>query len=184
MPKNREGYTVLIKELPRERIALARGRNLPIKWKHAVNICDAITSKRLLIDEAIEYLKNVIARKEYVPYFTHRRHYAHRKGSEKWKWPQGGYPEKAARYILKILNSARANAEHARLDPSKCIIFVMSAHKGRAIRRRPDRIGPGLFRGQKVKRGCNIEVVLYQLTDEEYEQLMRARKKEETSTGS
>lgn len=182
MPKNREGYTVLIKELPRERIALARGRNLPIKWKHAINICDAITSKKFLIDEAIKFLEDVIARKEYVPYFTRRRHYAHRKGSEKWKWPQGGYPEKAARYMLKVLKSAKANAEHAGLDPSKCIVFVMSAHKGRIIRRRPDRIGPGLFRGWKIKRSCNVEVVLYQLTDEEYEQLIKSRKREEITS--
>ncbi len=181
MPKNREGYTVLISELPRERIAIARGRDLPIKWKHAVNICDAITSKRMFIDEAVEFLEKIINHEEYVPFYKHRRHYAHRRGSDKWKWPQGGYPERAARHILKLLRTAKANAEQAGLDTSRTIIFVMSAHKGRILRRRPDRIGPGLFRGWRIRRGCNIEVILYQLTDEEYEKLMEARRKKETS---
>lgn len=177
MPKNRKGYTVLLDALPKERIAIARGKDLPIKWKHAVNICDAIKSKRMFIDEAIEFLENVIKKKEYVPYFKHRRHYAHRKSSDKWKWPQGAYPEKAARYIIKVLRAARANAEDTGLDASRCIIFAMSAHKGRVLRRRPDRIGPGLFRGWKIKRACNIEVVLYQLSEEEYEELTKKSKK-------
>ena len=181
MPKNREGYTILIRELPRERIALARGKDLPIKWKHAVNICDAITSKTMFIDEAIEFLEKVIERKEYVPFFRHRRHYGHRKGSDKWKWPQGAFPQKAARYILKVLKTAKANAENLGLDTSKTIVFAMSAHKSRILRRRPDRIGPGLFRGWRIKRGCNIEVILYELTDKEYEKLVGSKKKSEES---
>lgn len=179
MPKNRKGYTILLDELPRERIAIARGKDLPIKWKHAVNICDAITSKRMFIDDAIEFLENVIEKKEYVPYSKHRRHYAHRKSSDKWKWPQGAYPNKAARYIIKVLHAARANAEDAGLDVSRCIVFAMSAHKGRVLRRRPDRIGPGLFRGWKIKRACNIEVVLYQLSEEEYEKFIKKPKEKE-----
>ena len=177
MPRNRKGFTVLIDELPRERIAIARGKDLPIKWKHAVNICDAITSKKMFIEEAIEYLEKVLEQKEYVPYFKRRRHYAHRKGSDRWKWPQGGYPSKASRHILKLLKTAKANAEQAGLDISRTIIFVMSAHKGRIIKRRADRIGPGLLRGWRIRRSCNIEVILYQLTDEEYERLVKARKK-------
>jgi len=184
MPKNRRGYTIILDTLPKERIAIARGKDLPIKWKHAVNICDAITSKGMFIDEAIEYLERVIEKQEYVPYFKHRRHYGHRKGSDKWKWPQGAFPEKATRYILKVLRSARANAENAGLDVSRCIVFAMSAHKGRILRRRPDRIGPGLFRGWKIKRGCNIEVILYQLTEEEYEEITRKKETEKVSTES
>ncbi len=178
MPKNRKGYTVILRELPRERIAIARGKDLPIKWKHAVNICDAITSKPMFVEEAIEYLQRVIKKEEYVPFFKHRRHYGHRKGSDKWKWPQGAFPEKAARYILKVLESAKANAENMGLDVSRCIVFTMSAHKGRILRRRPDRIGAGLFRGWKIKRGCNVEVVLYQLTEEEYEEVIGERERE------
>ncbi|MEX0569518.1 MAG: 50S ribosomal protein L22 [Candidatus Njordarchaeota archaeon] len=179
MPKNREGFTILLDELPRERIAIARGKDLPIKWKHAVNICDAITSKKMFIDDAIEFLEKVIRKEEYVPYFKHRRHYAHRRGADKWKWPQGAFPEKAARYILKVLRTAKANAEDAGLDASRCIVFAMSAHKGRVLRRRPDRIGPGLFRGWKIKRACNLEVVLYQLSEEEYEEFVKTAEKKE-----
>ena len=179
MPKNREGFTILLDELPRERIAIARGKDLPIKWKHAVNICDAITSKKMFIDDAIEFLEKVIRKEDYVPYFKHRRHYAHRGGADKWKWPQGAFPEKAARYILKVLRAAKANAEDAGLDASRCIVFAMSAHKGRVLRRRPDRIGPGLFRGWKIKRACNLEVVLYQLSEEEYEEFVKTAEKKE-----
>lgn len=179
MPKNREGFTTIISELPKERIAIARGKDLPIKWKHAVNICDAITSRAMFIDEAIEFLEAVIEHREFVPYYKHRRHYGHRKGADKWKWPQGAYPEKAARYILKVLRTAKANAESLGLDVSKTIVFAMSAHKGRIIRRRPDRIGPGLFRGWRVKRSCNVEIVLYELSDEEYEQLVSKKHREE-----
>ena len=179
MPKNRKGYTTILASLPRERIAIARGKDLPIKWKHAVNICDAITSKGMFIDEAIEFLERVIDKEEFVPYFRHRRHYGHRKGSDKWKWPQGAFPEKASKYILKILQSAKANAENAGLDVSRCIILAMTAHKSRILKRRPDRIGPGLFRGWRIKRACNIEVVLYQLSEEEYEKIMERKGMEE-----
>jgi len=167
MGKGRSGYSFPIHELPdTTRIALARGYELPIKWKHAREICNAIMERGMFLHEAIDYLKAVIDKKAAVPFKRFKGNVAHRKDHYIWKWAPGRYPYKAAKYILKVLENALNNARFKGLDDRRLKILLLAAHKSRVLRRRPDRRGPGLLRGWKIKRGTNIEVVVMEIPEE------------------
>ncbi|KAA0017723.1 MAG: 50S ribosomal protein L22, partial [Thermoplasmata archaeon] len=66
--------------------------------------------------------------------------------------------QKAARYILKILENAENNAEYKGLDPENMIIAHISAYKGREI----EGIMPRAYgrATQKNEQTTNIEIVL------------------------
>lgn len=171
MGKGRSGYSFPINELPDlTRIALARGHELPIKWKHAREICNAIMEKGMYLHEAIEYLQDVMKQKNYVPFKRFKGNVAHRKNSYYWKWPAGRYPYKAAKYILSVLENALNNARDKGLDEKRLKILLLAAHKSRVLRRRPDRRGPGILRGWKIKRGTNLEVIVMEVPEEVVEE--------------
>ena len=170
MPKGRSGYSFPIEALPesdRARIAIALGKDLPIKWKHAREIANAIMERKFFLKEAIQYLRAVIRQEEVVPFKRFNSNVGHRKGMDKWKWPAGRYPKKASRYILKVLENALNNARQKQLDESRLKILLIAAHKGRILRRRPDRLGPGILHGWKISRGTNVEVIVMELPEEE-----------------
>ena len=167
MGKGREGYSFPIHELPdTTRIALARGYELPIKWKHAREICNAIMERGMYLRDAIKYLRAVMEQKAAVPFKRFKGNVGHRKELHDWKWPAGRYPYKASKYILRVLENALNNAREKGLDERRLKIIWMAAHKGRIIRRRADRRGPGILRGWKVKRCTNIEVVVMEMPEE------------------
>ncbi|MHA1615963.1 MAG: 50S ribosomal protein L22 [Candidatus Njordarchaeales archaeon] len=167
MAKGRSGYSFPIHELPdTTRIALARGHELPIKWKHAREICNAIMERGMYLHEAIRYLRAVMEQKAAVPFKRFKGNVGHRKELHDWKWAAGRYPYKAAKYILEVLENALNNARNKGLDERRLRIIWMVAHKGRIIRRRPDRRGPGLLRGWKIKRCTNVEVVVMEIPEE------------------
>ena len=167
MGKGRSGYSFPLHELTDEtRIALARGYELPIKWKHAREICNAIMERGMFLHEAIEYLKAVMEKKAAVPFKRFKGNVGHRRELHDWKWAPGRYPYKAAKYILRVLENALNNARDKGLDEKRLKIILIAAHKSRILRRRPDRRGPGLLRGWKVKRGTNLEVVVMEIPEE------------------
>ena len=118
-------YTIS-EELLHEDTAKARGLDLPISPRAAVEVCRAIVGKT--IPEAKQLLNDIIALKKPIPF---RRHYKKRGHKRQLKgWPAGGYPVKAAKYILKILENLENNAEQNDLDPSEMVIIHASTKKG------------------------------------------------------
>jgi len=111
--------------------AKAMGYEMPISFKHAVEICAAIRGKK--IDDAIRYLEDVVAMKRAVPFKKYKRKVGHKRGLEKWY--AGRYPQKAAKYILKVLKNLEANAEYKGLEKDRLIIVHAQAKKGRVLRR-------------------------------------------------
>lgn len=111
--------------------AKAMGYEMPISFKHAVEICRAIKGRK--IDDAIAYLEDVIAMKKAVPFKNHKKKVAHRKGLEKWY--AGRYPVNASKYILKVLKNLKANAEYKGLELNRMVITHAQAKKGRVIKR-------------------------------------------------
>ena len=76
----RSGYSTLMpadKE-QRENMALARGKELDISPKHAVEICKAIRGRRM--EPAKNYLGRVILQKDAVPFRRYDGKVGHRKG--------------------------------------------------------------------------------------------------------
>lgn len=87
-----------------EKSAKAVGIALPISLKQAVEICNFIRGKP--VEKAVRVLEDVINEKVAVPFKRFNRGGGgHRKGMG-----PGKYPKKACQEILKIINSAAANA--------------------------------------------------------------------------
>jgi len=107
----------------------ASGRELRISPKAAREVCAAI--KGMMLGEAKEFLRNVIAKKVAVPYRRYRKKLPHRRGLE----GAGRYPVKAASKILEVLENAEANADYKGLDMEKLKIIHASAYPGAKIRR-------------------------------------------------
>ena len=111
--------------------AKAMGYEMPISFKHAVEICRELRGKKL--EEAKKILEDVIALRRPIPFKRYKKKVAHKSGLNKWY--AGRYPQKAAKYILKVLKNLEANAIYKGLDVSNLVIVHAQAKKGRVIKR-------------------------------------------------
>lgn len=112
------------------KVAKASGRSLKISPKHSREICKAINGMEL--EEAKDYLEDVIEMKQAVPFRRHNKKVGHKRGLE--GWPTGRYPVKAASQILDVLINAEANAEYKGLDTDNLEIAHISSHRGYVVR--------------------------------------------------
>ncbi len=119
-----------IQGLDPDTTAIASGRDLRIKPKAAREICNYI--KGMKLERAKEVLQDVIDLKTPVPYRRHKKKLPHRRGAQ--GYDAGRYPQKAAREILKVLESVEANAEFKGLYADRLKIIHIAAHRGRVIR--------------------------------------------------
>jgi large subunit ribosomal protein L22 len=129
MPK--WGYSIISEELDPEKTAKASGREIRVSHKHAREVCKAI--KGMTLTHAKEYLKNVITKKQPVPFKRFRKKAGHRHGLEKAF--AGRYPIKAAAKVLIVLEGAEANAENKGLDLDRLTIMHAAAYAGMKIKR-------------------------------------------------
>jgi large subunit ribosomal protein L22 len=120
----RFGYSMKVEEP----CARAYGKEMRVSPKDAVQICQAI--RGMSLEKAKEYLEEVRKKRKAIPYSTHRKKLAHKKGMK----GSGAYPVKAAREILKVLKNAEENAKYKGLDTDKLKIIHASAYKGIRIR--------------------------------------------------
>jgi len=158
--------TQLVQELKSaKKIAIVRSWNLPISRKHSVHVARAI--KYLPIHKAKNYLEDVINLKRSIPCFRYNRDIGHKtdlQGSVK----AGRYPQKVARYFLKLLNSLEKNAQELGLNTSKLIIIHAAAHKGTTV--------PGRIRMNRVRRK-RTHVEIYAMEIEQYDPSKRYSRK-------
>ncbi len=141
-----------------EKYAKSFGRNLPISLKDSVNLCRAL--KGMKLDDAKEYLEGIIKKKRAVPYFRYLDSISHRRGIG-----PGKYPVKEAKYILKVLENAEANAENKDLDTDNLYIMHIAAHKGQIYKRYMPR---AFGRSTEIRRDrVHIEVILEEREEEE-----------------
>jgi large subunit ribosomal protein L22 len=150
MPK--WGYSTM--ELDPDKTVKASGREIRISPKHAREVCKTI--KGMKLDQAKEYLRDVMAKKKPVPLRRYNKKIGHRHGMQKVF--AGRYPVNAAQKILKVLEGAEANAEFKGLDAEKLRIIHASAYRGMKIKRYIERAF-----GQSTPRFktlCHVELVL------------------------
>ncbi len=141
-----------------DKYAKAFGRNLPLSLKDSVNLCRAL--KGMKLDDAKDYLEEVIKKKKAVPYFRYLDSISHRKGMG-----PGRYPVKEAKYILKVLENAEANAEDKELDTDSLYIMHIAAHKGEVYKRYMPR---AMGRSTEIRRDrVHIEVILEEREEKE-----------------
>ncbi len=147
--------------------ARAYGRDLPCSPKSGRNVAKAL--KGMPVARAKLFLEEVRELKTAVPFRVRNRKIHHRKGTG---FGPGKYPVQTVKCMLKVLESAEANAEYKGLDKERLVISHASAYQGTVIQaytpRAQGRATP------HYNRLCNFEVVLTQVGDEE-----KAGKKEE-----
>jgi large subunit ribosomal protein L22 len=119
-----------------EKMARATGKELHISPKHSVEVCRAI--RGLPVTSAIDLLENVIAKKEAIAFKRYNQMVPHRRrNGYSGKGGPGRYPVKAAKAILRVIESAQANAEKTiddLGDAEDLRISTAAAAKGRVIR--------------------------------------------------
>jgi large subunit ribosomal protein L22 len=107
-------------------------REKDISHKHAREVSVAI--KGLSIEKAREFLENVIARKEAVPYRRYKNEVAHR-SNIRTGFSAGRFPKKAASEFLKLIDNLESNAEYKGMDLDRLRIVSASVHKGTKLQR-------------------------------------------------
>ena len=152
MPK--WGYSILEEELDPEKTAKASGREIRVSHKHAREVCRTI--KGMMLNNAKNYLRDVINKKKPIPFRRHKKKLGHRHGLEKAF--AGRYPIKTAQQVLRVIEAAEANAENKGLDVDRLRILHASAYPGLKIKqftpRAHGRSSP------KYETTTHIEIVL------------------------
>lgn len=145
-----KGYA--FKDFKPENMARAIGTALPISMKQSVEICRFIESRNA--NDAKKMLQSVIDKKTAVPFLRFNRDLGHKK-----RVGPARYPEKASNHIIKLIESAEANAQFKGLNTSNLVIAHISAHRsgktwhyGRQSRRRMKRTNIEIIVEEKSKK--------------------------------
>lgn len=146
------GYSIT--EIDPDKTVKASGRELRVSPKHAREVCKTI--KGMKLDQAKEYLRQVMEKKKPVPFRRYKKNVGHKHGMEKTF--AGRYPVKAAQKILKVLEGAEANAEYKGLDAERLRIIHASAYPGMKVKKTIERaFGRSSPRFETL---CHVELVL------------------------
>lgn len=129
MPK--WGYSIVEEELDPEKTVKASGREVRVSHKSAREVCKAI--RGMMLAQAKQFLTDVVAKKKPVPFKRFTKKLGHRHGLEKAF--AGRYPVKTAKQILKVLESAEANAENKGLDAERLRIIHAATSQGMKVKR-------------------------------------------------
>ncbi|MEM2726914.1 MAG: 50S ribosomal protein L22 [Archaeoglobaceae archaeon] len=134
------------------RAVRAMGYEIPMSFKHAMEICRAIRGKK--VPQAISFLEGVVELRHPVPLKRHKKKVAHKNIPG---WYAGRYPQKTAKQILKVLKNLKANAEYKGLKADDLIIVHAQAKRGRVIERYvPRAFGRAV---PKIKQLTTVEFV-------------------------
>lgn len=139
-----------------EKTARARGVDLPISRKKSMELCRELRGMEL--QEAKDYLEEVMAMTRAVPIKRYTTGAGHKKGMG-----PGKYPVKVAKYILKVLENAESNAEYIGLDTDTLYIKSIAAHPGRVYKGYMPR-AHGRWTPWDEKT-TNIEIILESMED-------------------
>jgi len=134
----------------------ARGSNLRVHFKNTRETAQAI--KRMPLRRAQRYLKNVIAKKEIVPFRRFNGGVGRKAQVAVWKTTQGRWPLKSAEFLLQLLRNAESNADYKGLDVDRLVVDHIQVNRAPKMRRRTyrahGRINP------YMSSPCHLEVIL------------------------
>lgn len=129
-----------------EHMATAKATSLPISFKQSVEICNFIRNKK--VNDAKKILMDVSNKKEAIPFTRFNSDVGHKKGMG-----SGRYPIKSSKELIKLLESAEANAQFKGLNTADLVIKHICANKAAKAWHF------GRKRRRKAKR-TNIEVIV------------------------
>jgi len=125
------GYSIKVDP---ENTARAIGLELRISPKHSLEICNAIRGMKL--EDAKKYLEEVVELKAAVPFKRYKKYVSHRRGKG---FGPGRFPQRAAKEVLRLLESVEHNAEYGGLDTENVRIKHITAYRGRVYQGRKPR---------------------------------------------
>jgi large subunit ribosomal protein L22 len=130
--------------------AKASGRNIGISRKDSVEVANFIRGK--MVSKAKILLEGVIAKDVVVPYRRYNRDRGHKRG----KVAAGRYPVKTSTEVLKLIESAEANAVNKGMNADELFISEIIANKGNG------QMHHGRKRGREMKR-THLEIKVQEI---------------------
>ena len=113
------------------------------------------------LEDAKEYLEDVVALKRPIPFKRYKKYVSHRRGLG---FGPGRFPQRAAKEILKLLEHVEHNAEYGGLDTENIRIIHMSAYRGRVFEgRKPRAHGRA---SQWNTESVNIEIIVEEIEEQ------------------
>ena len=134
----------------------ARGAYLRVHFKNTRETAHAL--KRMTIRRATRYLKNVVNKKEIVPFKRYNGGVGRKSQAKVFKVSQGRWPKKSAEILLGLLKNAEANADVKGLDVDHLVIDHIQVNRAPKIRRRTYRAHGRINPYQSSP--CHIEIIL------------------------
>jgi len=142
--------------------ALTRQSGLRVSFKNTHATVKRL--KGMSLERAKKFLKNVLARKECVPFFRFNSGVGQCSQAKQWKNNQGRWPAKSARYALDMLTNLENNAQFKGLDVEKMTVSHTSIHRAPKMRRRTyrahGRINP------YMSTPCHVQIIAEEKPDE------------------
>jgi len=134
----------------------AKGSNLRVHFKNTRETAAAIS--RLPLRRAQRYLKNVMGKKEIVPFRRYNGGVGRKGQAKAFHTSQGRWPAKSAEFLLQLLRNAESNADNKDLDVDRLVIEHIHVNRAPKMRRRTyrahGRINP------YMSSPCHVEVIL------------------------
>lgn len=109
-----------------EKTVKASAREIRVSHKAAREVCKTI--KGMMLTQAKKYLQDVMDKSKPVPYRRYTKKLGHHHGLTKAF--VGRYPVKTAKYVLRLLEGAEANAENKGLDTDRMRIIHAATSQG------------------------------------------------------
>merc|ERR1711977_200459 len=134
----------------------ARGSYLRVHFKNTRETAQAI--KKMHIRKATRYLKDVVEKKQIIPFRRFAGGVGRKAQCKAHKCPQGRWPVKSAQFLLGLLKNAESNADVKGLDVDALVIDHIQVNLAPYMRRRTyrahGRINP------YMSSPCHIEMIL------------------------
>lgn len=134
----------------------ARGTDMRVHFKNTREAGRAI--RGMTLRRATAYLKNVIEKKEIIPYRRFTGHVGRKGQAKQFGATQGRWPKKSAEFLLSLLRNAESNGEYKSLNIENLVVDHIQINRAPKMRRRTyrahGRINPFL------SSPCHMEVIL------------------------
>ena len=122
---------------------------MPISLKHTHEIMEAVKGKQ--ISKANALLKRVLTKQVYIPFRKYPSK-GHKQGVP------AGYPQKATKQVISMLEELRANAKNMGFDESKIVVSSYALGRGGYQR---------FSSGTVYRHGKRTNLTIYSLVDQE-----------------
>ena len=143
-------------ELSGKKIAKAMIKNANVSLKFSAELIREIKGRR--VDKAEAFLNRILEKKDFLPLRKYKKKVSHRRGDARSFTKSGRYPVKVAKIWLGLLQSVKANADYAGLDPDNLLIthaFVSQGYR-RYSYQNQGRIGGK----RRLKKAAHIEIAV------------------------